>query len=214
MHTKHYLFLTLAGQLFLTASVQADTRFIIDTEEDLNYLTVPNNLDDGIRACKKLGFSILASTCTGVNIPGRICPYNNLYTDECCNGKYRYVINSACHHNATPSSDLCGERFACICNPTIYPKGIDREQCTGKFSYDEIVKNDTHIILKSINCMMENQYDDEEDNLIETIKIDYITIDNNYNNYTINYGKTKNDDICILNAFKIVINKARARFDY
>ena len=83
-----------------------------------------------------------------------------------------------------------------------------------KFSYDEIVKNDTHIILKSINCMMENQYDDEEDNLIETIKIDYITIDNNYNNYTINYGKTKNDDICILNAFKIVINKARARFDY
>lgn len=82
------------------------------------------------------------------------------------------------------------------------------------FAYDEIVKNDTHIMLKSIKCLMENQYDDEEDNLIENIKIDYITIDNNSNNYTINYGKTKSDDICILNAFKKVINKARAQFDY
>ena len=58
---------------------------------------------------------------------------------------------------------------------------------------------------------MENEYDDEDYNSIEKLKIDYITIDNNY---TINYGQTRNEDICILNAFKIVINITRARFDY
>ena len=80
-----------------------------------------------------------------------------------------------------------------------------------KFSYDEIIKNDTHVTLKSINCLMKNQYDDEDEDLIENFQIDYIAIDNNY---TINYGKTKRDDICILNAFKIVINKAKAQFDF
>ena len=79
------------------------------------------------------------------------------------------------------------------------------------FSFNEIDKNDAHVILKSIDCIMENDYDDEEYNSIEKLKIDYITIDNNY---TINYGQTKNDDICILNTFKIVINKTRDRFDY
>ena len=58
---------------------------------------------------------------------------------------------------------------------------------------------------------MRNQYDDEDEDLIENFQIDYIAIDNNY---TINYGKTKRDDICILNAFKIVINKAKAQFDF
>ena len=79
------------------------------------------------------------------------------------------------------------------------------------FSYNEIYKNDSHVILKSIDCLMENDYDDEDYNSIEKLKIDYITIDNNY---TINYGQLQNNDICILNAFKIVINITRARFDY
>ena len=79
------------------------------------------------------------------------------------------------------------------------------------FSYNEIVKNDTHVILKSILCIMENEYDDEDYNSIEKLKIDYITIDNNY---TINYGETTNNDICLLNAFKIVINKTRTSFYY
>ena len=42
-----------------------------------------------------------------------------------------------------------------------------------KLTYDEIEKNDTHVILKSVKCIMNNQYDEYDDDSIDKLIIDY-----------------------------------------
>ena len=141
MKIRQALTLILLGQLAISFSASANVKFIVDdSDTDINNSKSQNTLDDKYHeACKSKGFAVAASSCTGSTIPGLSCPHNPNYVDKCCDRKYRYVVNSgACSHNATPSSDICGGRFACICDSMTYPKGIDRELCTGKFAYDEI----------------------------------------------------------------------------
>ncbi|MBR1605473.1 MAG: hypothetical protein IJ660_05150 [Alphaproteobacteria bacterium] len=140
MKTHQVLSVILFGQLIASFSALANVTFIVDDNDtDITASKSKNTLDDKYHeACKAKGYAVKASSCTGTTIPGLSCPNNPGYVDTCCDRRYRYVVNSACHHNATPSTDSCGGRFACICDPMIYPKGLDRELCTGKFAYDEI----------------------------------------------------------------------------
>lgn len=128
------------SQLIMLSSAFASVKFIVG-EDDIDISTPQNpgyHDDQYHRVCSEKGFKIRASTCTGSTMPGFRCPNNPQYVDQCCDRKFRYVVNSACHHNATPSSENCGGRFACVCDPVVYPKGIDRELCTGRFAYDEV----------------------------------------------------------------------------
>ena len=140
MKINGYLSFILVSQFVLSATASANVRFIIEDGDEISLNSVVGKtLDDKYHeACKEKGFSIKTSSCTGNTMPGFRCPYSPEYVDKCCDIKYSYAINSACHYNATPSSELCGGRFACVCDPMEYPKGIGRESCTGKFAYDEI----------------------------------------------------------------------------
>lgn len=146
---KRYSFaFVLACQTIIAAPVSAGVSFILDAQETENSSTDTNVSGNFKQECKARGFAVSASSCTGNNLPGLLCPLNPEYTDTCCSARYAYVITSSCLNGTVPSTDTCGGRYRCICDETTYPKGPGRETCTGKFSYNEI------------NYCTESYYDD------------------------------------------------------
>lgn len=138
MKTKYYLFLLLACQVLAVSPTYAKVQFIIKETEDANSTKGKNIADDLASACAQKGFPIKASSCTGFKQAGLLCPLSADYTDKCCNVEYAYTLPGSCNDGTSSSSDTCGGRYRCICNPIAYPKGPGRESCTGKFSYDEV----------------------------------------------------------------------------
>lgn len=134
---SYFAFLMMA-QTILSAPASAGVSFILD-DKDIANSSSPTPPDGEYRQeCSNRGFSLPASACTGDMLPGLLCPLNPSYTDECCSIRYAYIITSSCMNGTIPSSDTCGGRYRCICDPIVYPKGMDRETCTGKFAYDEV----------------------------------------------------------------------------
>ncbi len=131
---KKFTMFALCGTLLSTPSYAA-VNFILKRNQQANYSEGNQTEVNEQKACKEKGFAVKVSSC-GNKIPGLLCPMSPNYTDECCDARYSQVINSACHNNTIPSPDTCGGRFRCYCSPTVYPKGIDRERCSGKFIYD------------------------------------------------------------------------------
>ena len=128
------------AMLFSTASSAfAGVSFIVKEGDDVNASSNVNPSGDFQKECRVKGFGMPVSSCTGNTLPGLLCPLNPAYTDTCCSAKYAYVITSSCLNGTIPSSDTCGGRYRCICDPIQYPKGIGRETCTGKFAYNEVL---------------------------------------------------------------------------
>ena len=121
-----------------TSSVFAGVSFIVQEDEDTNTSSEVDTSGDYQKECRARGFGTPVTSCTGNTLPGLLCPLNSQYTDKCCSAKYAYVITSSCLNGTVPSSDTCGGRYRCICDPVRYPKGIGRETCTGKFAYNEV----------------------------------------------------------------------------
>ena len=138
MKERTYYTLSCMLGIMISFPAQADVKFIIDSGEHANFINSGVSTEGSDQACIKQGFKIKASTCTGNKNPGLLCPNDPSYTNECCSLKYAYVVTSHCSHNTVPSSDTCGGRYKCICDPVEYPKGPDRDKCTGQFAYDEI----------------------------------------------------------------------------
>ena len=133
---------SLIFQISLISSTYAGVSFIVKDGQDINSTNNHEFENNYKKACSDAGFSVETSSCTGLKYPGLICPYSPFYTDECCNSRYAYVLEGACSDGTVPDTDpiegKCGGRYRCICDRAIYPKGIDRDKCTGKFTYDPV----------------------------------------------------------------------------
>lgn len=85
------------------------------------------------------------------------------------------------------------------------------------YNFNQIIKNDTHILFKGVNFglklsylgeMYIGYYDDEDSDV--TLIIDDVAISRNKQNFTINYGKA--DDICNLDIFTNITTRAMASY--
>ena len=138
MNKINYLSIVIACQIFLCCPVSAGVKFIIHESDDVNQSKNNDLEQDYAKACENKGFGVKISSCTGVKQPGLLCPLSSEYTDKCCSVEYAYITPGSCTDGTSSSSDTCGGRYRCVCNPTTYPKGPGRESCSGKFAYDEI----------------------------------------------------------------------------
>jgi len=138
MLNLRYFALITACQLVMIPCASAGISFIVDDDDVANSSSQPNTDGSFKNDCKKRGFKVEASSCKGNTLPGLLCPLNPNYTDTCCAAQYAYVVTSSCPNGTIPSPDTCGGRYRCICDPLEYPKGVDRETCTGKFTYNEV----------------------------------------------------------------------------
>ena len=101
-----------------------------------------------------------------------------------------------------------------------YCKSIDKIIALAyltSYNFNQIIKNDTHILFKGVNFglklsylgeMYIGDYDDEDSDVI--LKIDDVTISRNKQNFIINYGKA--DDICNLDIFTNITERAMASY--
>lgn len=135
---KKCLTVLFVVQTMLAVPASAGVNFILNHNEIANSSNERKEDGDLAAKCHAQGFPVSSSSCTGATLPGLLCPLSPAYTDECCSNRYSYVVTSSCSNGTRPSSDTCGGRYKCICDPIIYPKGYDRERCTGKFTYDEV----------------------------------------------------------------------------
>jgi len=142
MYKYKYLTLSLLFQTSIIFSANAGVNFIINEGNDVNQTAQKEYINDYEKACSEANFKVKTSSCTGTQHPGLICPYSPLYTDKCCSSRYAYVLAGSCAFGTVPDTDpnegTCGGRYRCVCDRTEYPKGIDREKCTGKFTYDPV----------------------------------------------------------------------------
>ena len=130
--------LTIALQALTFSPVHAGVSFIVGDGDTANSSQQTNTSGAFQKECRQKGFGLPSSSCSGNTLPGLLCPLNPDYTDTCCSAEYAYVITSSCLNGTIPSSDTCGGRYRCICDPINYPKGPGRENCTGKFAYNEV----------------------------------------------------------------------------
>ena len=71
--------------------------------------------------CKGLGFKTETSSCTsaGQNV-GQLCPYDQSYTNVCCETSYKYK-KAECSYPRTISSSSCNNKYKCYCDTALYP---------------------------------------------------------------------------------------------
>ncbi len=148
MKNRYYIVLSIICHLIYSSTAHAKAWWIFgdnigtETETDADVYTGKSAavvIGETEKKCKNLGFTNKVEECRTKNKnTGLLCPFNQNYTDQCCDKEYAYILTSTCTNNTTPSHDTCGGRYKCICDPYKYPKGIGRESCNGQFAYDEI----------------------------------------------------------------------------
>lgn len=142
MRGIQYLTFVLISQTIIISSALAGVTFIVNEDQDVNASKEHNYENNYEQACKEAGFKVKSSSCTGMQHPGLRCPYSPQYTDECCDSRYVYVVEGGCSSGTVPDTNpntgRCGGRYRCICDRSVYPKGADRDKCTGKFTYDPV----------------------------------------------------------------------------
>jgi len=98
-----------------------------------------NQFDDPTgESCARYGFSV--TSCLS-GLFNKVCPYNDKFYDKCCETAYKYTA-SECPSPKKLSSDTCGGKYKCSCDPTDYPyASCNAPQIKGETCSDD---NGTH----------------------------------------------------------------------
>ena len=100
----------------------AKVHFIVSDANTLGFDYNDQQFDvNNAAKCKELGFKTETSTCTsaGQNV-GQLCPYDQSYTNVCCETSYKYK-KAECSYPRTISSASCNNKHKCYCDTSLYP---------------------------------------------------------------------------------------------
>ena len=114
--------LSLAGgvtRLPASAYKTAGVYFITNNkEQNFSPAGMGNEFGDPTdTTCARYGFTV--KSCAS-GLFNKVCPYNDKIYDKCCDATYKYNP-SQCTTPKKLSSDTCGGKYKCYCDPATYP---------------------------------------------------------------------------------------------